>query len=67
MYARPWPTGLPSPAISAREAQVLDAVCDHLTNAEISDRLVISVRTVESHVTSMRRKVGAENRCDLIA
>ena len=37
--------------VSAREAEVLAAVGEHLTNAEIAARLFISVRTVESHVS----------------
>jgi DNA-binding CsgD family transcriptional regulator len=51
--------------ISGREAEVLHARRDHLTNAEIAARLPISVRTVESHVSSLRRKLGAGDRRDL--
>ena len=46
-------------AVSEREAEVLAAVRDHLTNAEIAARLYISVRTVESHVSSLLRKLQA--------
>lgn len=48
--------------ISAREADVLALVGEHLSNAEIAARLFISVRTVESHVSSMLRKLGAPDR-----
>ncbi|GLY18546.1 LuxR C-terminal-related transcriptional regulator [Kineosporia rhizophila] len=48
--------------ISDRESEVLAAVGEHLTNAEIAARLFISVRTVESHVSSLLRKLGAEDR-----
>ena len=48
--------------VSTREAEVLDALRDHLTNAEIARRLHISVRTVESHVSSLLRKLGAADR-----
>src|ERR1700722_3221422 len=48
--------------ISVREAEVLAAVADHLTNAEIAQRLHISVRTVESHVSSLLRKLGVSDR-----
>jgi DNA-binding CsgD family transcriptional regulator len=41
--------------VSAREAEVLAAIAEHLTNAEIAGRLFISVRTVESHVSSLLR------------
>ncbi len=51
--------------ISAREAEVLAALADHLTNAEIAARLFISVRTVESHVSSLLRKLGLSGRREL--
>lgn len=50
---------------SAREAEVLDAVGAHLSNAQIADRLHISVRTVESYVSSLLRKFGAADRQEL--
>ena len=53
--------------ISAREAEVLDAVGAHLSNAQIAGRLHISVRTVESHVSSLLRKFGAADRRELAA
>ncbi|MGI5130150.1 ATP-binding protein [Pseudonocardia sp. CA-107938] len=49
-------------AVSAREGEVLTALGEHLTNAEIAARLFISVRTVESHVSSLLRKLGAADR-----
>ncbi|MFF1615808.1 response regulator transcription factor, partial [Amycolatopsis sp. NPDC058278] len=48
--------------ISAREAEVLAALGEHLTNAEIGARLFISVRTVESHVSSLLRKLRVADR-----
>ena len=48
--------------ISAREAEVLEALADRLTNIEIAERLFLSVRTVEHHVSALLRKLGAENR-----
>src|ERR1700722_8945142 len=51
--------------ISVREAEVLVALGDRLTNAQIAQRLHISVRTVESHVSSLLRKLGAADRREL--
>ena len=48
--------------VSAREAEVLALLGEHLSNAEISARLFISVRTVESHVSSLLRKLDAPDR-----
>lgn len=48
--------------ISAREAEVLTLVGEHLSNAEIGARLFISVRTVESHVSSLLRKLEVPDR-----
>ena len=53
--------------VSVREAEVLAAIGDHLTNAEIGARLFISVRTVESHVSSLLRKLQVEDRRALAA
>jgi predicted ATPase/DNA-binding CsgD family transcriptional regulator len=48
--------------VSAREAEVLALLGEHLTNAEIGSRLYISVRTVESHVSSLLRKLAVADR-----
>src|SRR3982751_4855622 len=48
--------------ISDREAQILADLGAHLTNAQIATRLHLSVRTVESHVSSLLRKLGAPDR-----
>ncbi|MET9610746.1 LuxR C-terminal-related transcriptional regulator [Streptomyces sp. NPDC006512] len=51
-----------TPVISAREADVLELLGEHLSNAEIAARLFISVRTVESHVSSLLRKLEVPDR-----
>jgi predicted ATPase/DNA-binding CsgD family transcriptional regulator len=48
--------------ISEREAEVLAALGARLSNAQIANRLHISVRTVESHVSSLLRKYGVADR-----
>lgn len=57
----------PEVGISVREAEVLAALGEHLTNAEIGARLFISIRTVESHVSSLLRKLQVSDRRALAA
>ena len=51
--------------ISAREAEVLGAIAGHRSNAQIAAAFHISVRTVESHVSSLLRKYGVADRREL--
>src|SRR5215813_1719318 len=51
--------------VTEREAEVLSAVADRLRNREIADRLHVSVRTVESHVAALLRKLGVTDRAEL--
>ena len=48
--------------VTDRERDVLVLVAGHLTNLEIAERLSLSVRTVESHVSSVIRKLGVSDR-----
>ena len=48
--------------ITARETEILRLVNAGLSNADISHRLFISTRTVESHVSSMLQKTGLSAR-----
>lgn len=46
---------------------MLGAVERRLNNSEIAAELFISVRTVESHISSLRRKLSADSRTALIS
>ena len=48
--------------VTKREGEVLDAVRQRLSNAEIAERLFVSERTVESHITALLRKLQVPNR-----
>ena len=54
-------------ALTARELEVLALLADGLRNAEISDRLVLSRRTVDHHVSAILRKLGARGRGEAAA
>ena len=49
-------------ALTPRERAVLELVRRRWTNAEIAEELVVSVRTVETHVSALLRKLGAADR-----
>lgn len=51
--------------VTKREAEVLDLLSQRLSNGAIAAKLVISERTVESHVSSLLRKLGGTNRRQL--
>ena len=55
----------PVVTLTERELEVCRLVAEGLTNVQISQRLVLSVRTVESHVLQARAKLGAERRRDI--
>ncbi len=52
--------------VTAREAEILAAIGRRLTNGEIAAGLSISVRTVESHVSSLLRKLALPGRPELV-
>lgn len=45
---------------------MLSLLGEHLTHAEIAARLFVSVRTVESHVAALRRKLGISGHRELV-
>jgi len=53
--------------LTAREAEVLGLLGGGRTNREIAAELVISVHTVERHLATIYRKIGAKNRTDAAA
>lgn len=53
--------------LTSREREIVTLLGESLSNREIADLLVISVRTVESHVYKAMTKTGVSNRDDLAA
>jgi len=48
--------------LTPRQVDVLTLVATGMTNAEIAERLVVSVRTVDHHVSAVLGKLGASSR-----
>jgi two-component system response regulator NreC len=57
----------PPDNLTERELEVLRLVALGHTNAEISEQLYLSVRTVESHRAHIQRKSGRTTRSELVA
>jgi DNA-binding CsgD family transcriptional regulator/tetratricopeptide (TPR) repeat protein len=53
--------------LTARQLDVLALLAEGMTNAEIAARLVLSVRTVDHHVTAVFDKLGVRSRRDAAA
>lgn len=55
-----------APVLTERETEVLRLVAKGLTARQIGERLVVSHRTVESHVQNTLRKLQLHNRAQLV-
>ena len=53
--------------LSRREFEIVDLIAQGLTNAEIAQHLVISRRTVETHVVHIKAKLGVTRRARIVA
>jgi DNA-binding NarL/FixJ family response regulator len=60
-------TTLPiQPSLSERELQVIELVTVGMTNEQIADRLAISKRTVDNHISNIMTKTATQNRVTLV-
>ncbi|MGH8873250.1 MAG: ATP-binding protein [Acidimicrobiia bacterium] len=53
--------------LTARQAEVLRRMTEGLSNAEIADRLFISAKTAEHHVSAIYARLGVSRRAEAIA
>jgi DNA-binding CsgD family transcriptional regulator len=53
--------------LTDRQVEILAALADGHTNAEIAARLVLSTRTVDHHVSAVLQRIGASNRREAAA
>jgi RNA polymerase sigma factor (sigma-70 family) len=59
-------TAAPEEELTPREREVLTLIAEGLTNQEIADRLVLSVKTVDRHRENIMRKLKLHRRVDLV-
>lgn len=52
--------------LTPREREVLILIAEGLSNAEIAERLVISIKTVDRHRENIMRKLNMHSRIDLV-
>lgn len=52
--------------LSTREKEVLQLICEELTNREIAEKLFISPRTVDGHRNRILDKTGCKNTAGLV-
>jgi two-component system response regulator NreC len=52
--------------LTPREREVLILIAEGLSNADIADKLVISVKTVDRHRENIMRKLNMHSRIDLV-
>lgn len=57
---------LPTKLITPAEQRVLTGLCQGLSNKAIAAALVLSPRTIESHVSSLLAKTGCHSRTELL-
>lgn len=53
--------------LTSREAEVLGLIAAGRSNQQIADELVLSLRTVERHITNLYGKIGAHGKADATA
>lgn len=52
--------------LTARELEILHGVARGLSNAQMAERLAISAKTIDSHRTSLMRKMGVHSSAALL-
>ena len=52
--------------ISRREQEIIEKICEGLTNQQISEMLFISLQTVKDHSHNIYKKLGVKNRVQMV-
>jgi DNA-binding CsgD family transcriptional regulator len=59
-------TGSNGDRLTAREHEIVELLATGRTNRQIADRLHLSVKTVERHLSNLYRKLGVANRTEAV-
>ena len=55
-----------APVVTRREKEVLELIAEGFTNAEIAQRLFVSVNTIDAHRKNLLEKFKARNTVSLV-
>jgi len=61
------PAPVAATGLSTRELEILQRMAAGLSNQQIADQLVLSLRTVTTHITSIHTKLGVDSRTAAVA
>ncbi|MBE6481316.1 response regulator [Actinomyces ruminis] len=65
-HLRPVRQGHAPDGVTPAEQNVLDLLCEGMSNAEIAEKLFIAESTVKRHVSSLMHKYGVDSRLRLV-
>ncbi|MDQ4077105.1 MAG: response regulator transcription factor [Chloroflexota bacterium] len=67
-FSGSWPASTPQifPQLTDREREVLDLIAQGYNNAEIANRLTLSIKTVRNHVSNIFSKLQVADRAEAI-
>lgn len=57
---------MPKPEFSPKEINVIQYICQEMTNKEIADKLNLSIRTIEGYRDRILEKIGARNSAGIV-
>ena len=63
----PEPDPVPPDGLTSREVEVLRHIANGRSSRDVAEELVLSIRTVERHITNIYRKIKARGRADATA
>lgn len=59
-------TYLTKQEVSKRESEIIEKICEGMTNQQVADALFISLQTVKDHAHNIYIKLGVKNRVQMV-